>query len=57
MIQMIKIPVVSLYYIIYLMFEKWLNIWTILGFVLSVLTGILLAEKEKKSVSTVNEFL
>lgn len=42
MMQIIKVTIVSLYYIIYLMLEEWINRWTVLGFILAIVCGITL---------------
>ena len=47
MLEIIKIPIVSVFYIIYLMFEKWMNIGFVLGLVAAVVCGTLIARREK----------
>lgn len=44
MMQIIKVSIVSLYYIIYLMLEEWINRWTVLGFILAIVCGITLGD-------------
>lgn len=47
MIDLIKYVIVSIYYIIYLMFEKWMNSGWILAISFGISVGIQLAEKRK----------
>lgn len=45
MIGLVKIPIVSAYYLIHVMFEKWMNWWLVISLVLAGMLGIQLAKR------------
>ena len=46
MVDLIKIPIVSAYYLIYLMFDKWMSWKLVLLLLISIIAGIQLANKK-----------
>lgn len=48
MVSLIKIPVVSAYYLIYAMFDRWVNWVVIAGWIFVAIIGIQLAKQDKK---------